>query len=114
MLPGVIRPLSQLSVRQANLLYTTFVLICYASLQALLRVFSNGKVESMTVKLAQPVRLIPVHTKGRPPSYFIIAGLVFGQVRPFALQLSSFIACWSRSWLPSKTGHLCARSSQCM
>lgn len=35
----------------------------------------------MTVELAQPVRLIPVHTKGRPPSYFIIAGLVFGQVR---------------------------------
>ena len=55
--------------------------MCCASLQALLRVLSNSKVESMTVKLAQPVRLIPVHTKGRPPSYFIIAGLVFGQVR---------------------------------
>ena len=50
-------------------------------LQAQLRVLSSGRVESMTVELAQPVRLIPVHTKGRPPSYFIIAGLVFGQVK---------------------------------
>lgn len=50
-------------------------------LQAQLRVLSSGQVRSMTVELAQPVRLIPVHTKGRPPSYFIIAGLVFGQVR---------------------------------
>ena len=48
--------------------------------QAALRVLTGGKVKSLTVKLAQPVRLIPVHTKGRPPSYFIIAGLVFGQV----------------------------------
>lgn len=47
--------------------------------QAALRVLTGGKVKAMTVKLAQPVRLIPVHTKGRPPSYFIIAGLVFGQ-----------------------------------
>ena len=47
--------------------------------QAALRVLTGGKVKAITVKLAQPVRLIPVHTKGRPPSYFIIAGLVFGQ-----------------------------------
>ncbi|KAA6422597.1 MAG: protease Do-like 9-like [Trebouxia sp. A1-2] len=52
----------------------------YTNEEAVLRVLSSGKAESMTVKLAQPVRLIPVHTKGRPPSYFIIAGLVFGQV----------------------------------
>lgn len=52
----------------------------YSLLQAQLRVLSDGQVRAMTVKLAQPVRLIPVHTKGRPPSYFIIAGLVFGQV----------------------------------
>lgn len=47
--------------------------------QAALRVLTGGKVKAIIVKLAQPVRLIPVHTKGRPPSYFIIAGLVFGQ-----------------------------------
>lgn len=41
---------------------------------------TDGKEKKMTVRLAQPVRLIPVHIKGRPPSYFIIAGLVFGQV----------------------------------
>ena len=49
-------------------------------MQAELSVMTDGKVKKMTVKLAQPVRLIPVHIKGRPPSYFIIAGLVFGQV----------------------------------
>ena len=48
-------------------------------MQAQLRVLTGGKVKSMSVKLAQPVRLIPVHNHGRPPSYFIIAGLVFGQ-----------------------------------
>lgn len=52
----------------------------YTNEEAQLRVLSDGQVRAMTVKLAQPVRLIPVHTKGRPPSYFIIAGLVFGQV----------------------------------
>lgn len=49
-------------------------------MQADLTVLVDGKVKKMTVKLAQPVRLIPVHIKGRPPSYFIIAGLVFSQV----------------------------------
>ncbi|KAL3147512.1 Protease Do-like 9 [Trebouxia sp. C0009 RCD-2024] len=51
----------------------------YTSEEAELRVLTGGKVKSMSVKLAQPVRLIPVHNHGRPPSYFIIAGLVFGQ-----------------------------------
>ena len=61
--------------------------------QAALRVLTGGKVKAMTVKLAQPVRLIPVHTKGRPPSYFIIAGLVFGQasVLHLAPQANAFL-----------------------
>ncbi len=38
----------------------------------------KGKVKSVTVTLALPSRLIPVKG-GRPPSYFIFAGLVFLQ-----------------------------------
>lgn len=55
--------------------------LSWGDVQAELRVLTGGKVKSMSVKLAQPVRLIPVHNHGRPPSYFIIAGLVFGQAR---------------------------------
>ena len=77
-------------------------------LQAQLRVLSSGQVRSMTVELAQPVRLIPVHTKGRPPSYFIIAGLVFGQVRvlldiavavvgPAVLSCTQLVCCHAHS-----------------
>ncbi|KAK9829857.1 hypothetical protein WJX72_008281 [[Myrmecia] bisecta] len=49
----------------------------YTHEEAQLRLLQNGKVVSVTVNLAVPVRLIPVHIKGRPPSYFIIAGMVF-------------------------------------
>lgn len=34
----------------------------------------------MRIKLQSPQRLIPVHICGRPPSYFILGGLVFTQV----------------------------------
>lgn len=49
--------------------------------QAELRVLSEGKVRQISVELSASTRLIPVHIKGRPPSYFIFAGLVFTQVR---------------------------------
>ena len=61
-------------------------------MQADLTVLVDGKVKKMTVKLAQPVRLIPVHIKGRPPSYFIIAGLVFSQVA-LAMSCYNIITC---------------------
>ncbi|KAK9830697.1 hypothetical protein WJX74_002951 [Apatococcus lobatus] len=46
--------------------------------QAKLQVLHKGKAKTVTVTLALPARLIPVQG-GRPPSYFIIAGLVFLQ-----------------------------------
>jgi len=49
--------------------------------QAELRVLSEGKVKEISVELCSPTRLVPVHIKGRPPSYFIYAGLVFTQAR---------------------------------
>lgn len=49
--------------------------------QAELRVLSEGKVRQISVELSASTRLIPVHIKGQPPSYFIFAGLVFTQVR---------------------------------
>lgn len=40
----------------------------------------GGRVAEHTVKLAAPVRLVPFHIKGQPPSYFIVGGLVFSAV----------------------------------
>ena len=50
------------------------------SAQAELRVLTGGKVKTVSVELSTPARLVPVHIKNRPPSYFIFAGLVFTQV----------------------------------
>ncbi|KAF6252023.1 trypsin-like cysteine/serine peptidase domain-containing protein [Scenedesmus sp. NREL 46B-D3] len=49
----------------------------YTNEEAVLRMLKNGKEVTSTVKLAAPVKLIPFHIKGKPPSYFIVAGLVF-------------------------------------
>lgn len=40
----------------------------------------KGKEHEVRIRLSAPVKLVPYHTKGQPPSYFIIAGLVFTQV----------------------------------
>lgn len=47
---------------------------------AKLRVLSKGKTKEVTVTLQKPYRLIPVHIDNRPPSYFILGGLVFTPV----------------------------------
>ncbi|KAI8465037.1 MAG: trypsin-like cysteine/serine peptidase domain-containing protein [Monoraphidium minutum] len=52
----------------------------YTQETATLRVLQGGKERTVTVALQAPVRLIPFHIKGRPPSYFIVAGLVFTAV----------------------------------
>lgn len=52
----------------------------YADEEAQLRVLHDGKERQVSVKLQAPVRLIPFHIKGAPPSYFIVAGLVFTPV----------------------------------
>lgn len=45
--------------------------------QAKLRVLHERKVREVTVRLGAPARLVPVHIDNRPPSYFILGGLVF-------------------------------------
>ena len=47
---------------------------------AVLRVLSKGVTKEVTVVLQKPYRLIPVHIDNRPPSYFIIGGIVFTPV----------------------------------
>ena len=47
-------------------------------LQAKLQLLRKGKAKTVTVALSLPARLIPVQG-GRPPPYFIFAGLVFVQ-----------------------------------
>ncbi|KIY95877.1 hypothetical protein MNEG_12084 [Monoraphidium neglectum] len=52
----------------------------YTNESATLKVLQGGKERTVTVNLQAPVRLIPFHIKGKPPSYFIVAGLVFTAV----------------------------------
>ncbi|WIA23171.1 hypothetical protein OEZ86_010064 [Tetradesmus obliquus] len=49
----------------------------YTNEEAVLRLLKDGKEVTASVSLAAPVKLIPFHIKGAPPSYFIVAGLVF-------------------------------------
>ncbi len=52
----------------------------FAGESAQLRVWRDGAVHALSVSLAVPKRLIPVHTGGAPPSYYIVAGFVFTPV----------------------------------
>ncbi len=52
----------------------------YTDEQARLRVLQGGEVKEVEVGLRAGVRLVPFHTRGLPPSYFIVAGLVFTTV----------------------------------
>ncbi|MCD9639602.1 Protease Do-like 9 [Datura stramonium] len=40
----------------------------------------NSEILNFNIKLATQMRLIPAHNRGRPPSYYIIAGFVFTTV----------------------------------
>lgn len=54
--------------------------------KARLEILRDGKVMELDIDLLPPKKLIPVHIEGRPPSYFIAAGLVFtAVVEPFLL-----------------------------
>jgi len=44
---------------------------------ATLDVLRGGAARRVRVRLAAPRRLVPVHTRGAPPSYFVYGGLVF-------------------------------------
>ncbi|WOL13804.1 protease Do-like 9 [Canna indica] len=52
----------------------------YTGEKALVKVLRNSKVYEFNIKLASQRRLIPSHIKGKPPSYYIIAGFVFSAI----------------------------------
>lgn len=54
---------------------------CVFNGQALLRLLRDGKEFQVESELVPNRRLIPYHLHGRVPPYFIIAGLVFTQVK---------------------------------
>ncbi|XP_059645659.1 protease Do-like 9 [Cornus florida] len=52
----------------------------YSGDSAAIKVLRDSKTFKLDIKLATHRRLIPAHNKGRPPSYYIIAGFVFTTV----------------------------------
>ncbi|KAK6924882.1 Protease Do-like, PDZ domain [Dillenia turbinata] len=52
----------------------------YTGDDATIEVLRNSEVLKFDIKLGTYKRLIPAHNKGRPPSYYIIAGFVFTAV----------------------------------
>ncbi|KAK3159069.1 hypothetical protein QOZ80_2AG0145290 [Eleusine coracana subsp. coracana] len=52
----------------------------YTGEKALVKVLWNLKVHEFKIRLATHKRLIAAHVKGRPPSYYIVAGFVFAAV----------------------------------
>ncbi|KAK8953314.1 Protease Do-like 9 [Platanthera guangdongensis] len=49
----------------------------YTGENAIIKVLRNAKVHEFNIRLATHKRLVPAHIKGRPPSYYIVAGFVF-------------------------------------
>ncbi|PKA48877.1 Protease Do-like 9 [Apostasia shenzhenica] len=49
----------------------------YTGEVAVVQVLRSGKMHEFSIRLATHKRLVPAHIKGRPPSYYIIAGFVF-------------------------------------
>lgn len=52
----------------------------YTGDSSAIKVLRNSEILNFNIKLASHRRLIPAHNKGRPPSYYIIAGFVFTTV----------------------------------
>mmetsp|Transcript_35789 Transcript_35789/g.90257 ORF Transcript_35789/g.90257 Transcript_35789/m.90257 type:complete len:557 (-) Transcript_35789:239-1909(-) len=52
----------------------------YTTDTATLELIHKGKVKVVKTSLGAPNRLIPVHIRGKPPSYYILAGMVFTPV----------------------------------
>lgn len=52
----------------------------YTGEKALVKVLRDSKVHEFKIRLATHKRLVAAHVKGRPPSYYIVAGFVFAAV----------------------------------
>ena len=70
----------------------------YTGDSSAIKVLRDSKILNFNIKLASNRRLIPAHNKGRPPSYFIIAGFVFTTVSvPY---LRSEVRCLLQNLVP--------------
>ncbi|KAG6547502.1 hypothetical protein Mapa_010950 [Marchantia paleacea] len=52
----------------------------YTGEVARIKILRGSKFKEFEVELANQKRLVPAHIKGKPPSYYIIAGIVFAAV----------------------------------
>lgn len=69
----------------------------YTGEKALVKVLRNSKILEFSIKLATHKRLVPAHIKGRPPSYYIVAGFVFAAVSVPYLRSEVLVTYCSRS-----------------
>ncbi|CAM6105357.1 unnamed protein product [Calypogeia fissa] len=52
----------------------------YTGENAHVKILRGAKIKEFDIALANQNRLVPAHIKGKPPSYYIIAGIVFAAV----------------------------------
>nr|XP_043616475.1 protease Do-like 9 [Erigeron canadensis] len=52
----------------------------YSGDKVFVKILRNSKIREFNIELATQTRLIPAHIEGKPPSYYIIGGLVFSAV----------------------------------
>jgi hypothetical protein len=52
----------------------------YTGENAHVKILRGAKLKEFDIDLANQKRLVPAHIKGKPPSYYIIAGIVFAAV----------------------------------
>ncbi|KAG0628244.1 hypothetical protein M758_1G012400 [Ceratodon purpureus] len=52
----------------------------YTGESAKVQILRDGKVKEFDIDLANHKRLVPAHIKGKPPSYYILAGIVFAAI----------------------------------
>ncbi|CAK9866975.1 unnamed protein product [Sphagnum jensenii] len=52
----------------------------YTGESARIRILRESKIKECDIHLANHKRLVPAHIKGKPPSYYILAGIVFAAI----------------------------------
>ncbi|CAI5974671.1 unnamed protein product [Closterium sp. NIES-64] len=70
----------------------------YEGETAQINVLRGGKVLQLQVELRRHKRMVPVHIAGLPPSYFIVAGIVFTWVTVPYLRAEVSEKVWEVSW----------------
>ncbi|XP_022767576.1 protease Do-like 9 isoform X2 [Durio zibethinus] len=65
----------------------------YTGDSSAIKVLRESEILNFNIKLASHRRLIPSHNKGRPPSYYIIAGFVFATVSVPYLRSELYLQC---------------------